>query len=502
MKETLLVLDDEQLILTSLEHLFEDDYEVLATSDAGEALRLAQEHGIAVILCDERMPGVSGHEFLRSVSEISRATRVMMSAHADMSALTEAINSGKIFAYIAKPWKPASLKTQVAAAVVHFKLVQEVERERELLRALMENIPDLIYFKDCQSRFTRGNNAHARNLGLEDPSECIGKNNFDYFKPEDALRWGLHDEEIVKSGRVQADRVEHIKSPSGGLGWWSTTKVPIFDRSGRVSGIAGISRNITALKSSEEMLREQSERNRMILETANDAFIGMDPDGTITAWNPRAELTFGWSAAEAMGRRWSDTVIAPAYREVHAQGVEHFLSGAQRSPSNQTIELVALDRDGREFPAEATIWAVRTASACSFNAFVRDITDRRRAEEARQKEVVLIELLHSVTVAANRSSTIEQTAQICLDRICAHLGWPLGHVYLRANDSSELTSARIWHIDEASLSADFREVIDLCRVAPRTGLLAMVLASGKPKWIVDLAEEDPSSGRTPGATQA
>ena len=50
------------------------------------------------------------------------------------------------------------------------------------------------------------------------------------------------------------------------------------------------------------MLREQNERNRMILETANDAFIGMDPDGTITAWNPQAELTFGWAAAEAIGR--------------------------------------------------------------------------------------------------------------------------------------------------------------------------------------------------------
>jgi PAS domain S-box-containing protein len=100
----------------------------------------------------------------------------------------------------------------------------------------------------------------------------------------------------------------------------------MFDRSGQVSGIAGISRDITALKNSEEMLREQSERNRMILETANDAFIGMDPDGSITAWNPQAELTFGWTAAEVMGRRLCDTVIAPAYREAHAHGVEHFLT--------------------------------------------------------------------------------------------------------------------------------------------------------------------------------
>src|SRR4029077_1024368 len=152
MKEKLLVLDDESLILTSLEHLFDDDYEVFTTTDAETALRLVLEHDIAVILCDERMPGVSGHEFLRRVKEVSRATRVMMSGYADMNALTEAVNSGQIFAYIAKPWEPLKLKTQVGAAAVHFKLVQEVDQERGLLRALMENIPDPIYFKDCQSR--------------------------------------------------------------------------------------------------------------------------------------------------------------------------------------------------------------------------------------------------------------------------------------------------------------------------------------------------------------
>ena len=53
----------------------------------------------------------------------------------------------------------------------------------------MENIPDLIYFKDCQSRFTRVNQAHARTLGAKDSAECIGKNDSDYFESEDALRW-------------------------------------------------------------------------------------------------------------------------------------------------------------------------------------------------------------------------------------------------------------------------------------------------------------------------
>ncbi len=115
------------------------------------------------------------------------------------------------------------------------------------------------------------------------------------------------------------------------------------------------------------MLREQSERNRMILETANDAFIGMDPDGSVTAWNPQAELTFGWRAGEVMGRRWYDTIVAPSDRGIHAGGVKHFLA-AQGLPLNRPIELTALHRDGHEFPVEATIWPVQVAGACSFNA--------------------------------------------------------------------------------------------------------------------------------------
>src|SRR5438270_5348367 len=179
--EKLLILDDERLILASLEHLFEDDYSVFATCDPDQALQLAREHDIAVILCDERMPGVSGHEFLRSVREVSKATRLMMSGYSDINAPTEAVNSGQIFAYIDKPWEPLQLKAKVGAAAVLFKAVREVDQHRALLRALMENIPDRIYFKDCESRFTRVNQAHARGLGAKDSAECIGKSDLDYF---------------------------------------------------------------------------------------------------------------------------------------------------------------------------------------------------------------------------------------------------------------------------------------------------------------------------------
>jgi two-component system sensor histidine kinase/response regulator len=488
MKDKLLILDDELLILTSLQNSFEDDYEVFTTTSAETALRLAVEHDLSVILCDERMPGVCGHQFLARVKEVSKATRVIMSGYADMNALTAAVNNGQIFAYIAKPWEPPLLKAQISAAALQFRLVQEIDHERELLRTLMENVPDLIYFKDRQSRFTRVNRAHARSLGAENSAECIGKRDSDYFPPDVTLRWLLEEEEIVSLGQPWADRIEQIRSPGGDLRWWSTTKVPMLDRQGRVSGIVGISRDISALKQSEELLREQSEHNRMILETAHDAFIGLDPDGSITAWNPQAETLFGLSAAEIMGRRLGDTVIPPADRDAHALRLQDLSTDA--ATLNHTIERVVVHRDGHAFPIEATVWVARVGSICSINAFVRDISERRRAEEARKKEMTLVQLLQSVTVAANQSSTIEQAAQLCLGHICSHTQWPVGHAYLRADNSAYGTiSSGLWHVEEEGRYEAFRAASDRWRFVEGSGLPGRILASHKPEWIADLSDQ-------------
>src|SRR6185295_8535543 len=133
------------------------------------------------------------------------------------------------------------------------------------------------------------------------------------------------------------------------------------------------------------------------VDTAHDAFLEMNPDGVVKAWNPQATQVFGWTAAEVLGQRMCDVVIAPAYREAHARVLEHFLQDLNGAQANKVIELVALHRDGHEFPVEATVWPVRARGILGFNAFVRDISERRCAEEARKKESTLVQLLQSVT---------------------------------------------------------------------------------------------------------
>ena len=135
-------------------------------------------------------------------------------------------------------------------------------------------------------------------------------------------------------------------------------------------------------KRAQEALRESEERARSIVDTAYDAFISIDVRSAITDWNRQAEVIFGWSREEAVGRRLADTIIPPELREAHELGLKHFLATGEGPVLNKRIEITALHRDGHEFPAELAVWAVGSREDCAFNAFVHDITERKQAEEA------------------------------------------------------------------------------------------------------------------------
>ena len=107
----------------------------------------------------------------------------------------------------------------------------------------------------------------------------------------------------------------------------------------------------------------------------------MSADGLIAEWNHQAEITFGWPRAEAVGRVLSETIIPPQFREAHIGGVARFLATGEGPLLNRVVEVRALRRDGSEFPAEISIAPVRMGEHYLFVAFIRDVTERKRAEE-------------------------------------------------------------------------------------------------------------------------
>lgn len=168
-------------------------------------------------------------------------------------------------------------------------------------------------------------------------------------------------------------------------------------------------------KRAEEALRQNEERTRLIVESALDAVITMNTQGLITGWNPQAQTIFGWSREDAIHRRLAETIIPPQYREAHHQGLQHFLATGEGPVLNKRIEITALHRDGHEFPVELTISPLRSGDTFTFSAFIRDITERRRSEEALQR-------------AKEAAEAANQAKSLFLTNMGHELRTPLNHI--------------------------------------------------------------------------
>ena len=132
---------------------------------------------------------------------------------------------------------------------------KELAHEQLLLRMLMDSIPDTIYFKDRQSRFTRVNRAQAEVLGLQSPDQAVGKSDGDFFTAEHAQAALADERRILESGQGLISKTERIRLADGKFRWVTATKVPLRDANGAAVGLVGISRDVTERVMADHLLR-------------------------------------------------------------------------------------------------------------------------------------------------------------------------------------------------------------------------------------------------------
>ena len=137
---------------------------------------------------------------------------------------------------------------------------------------------------------------------------------------------------------------------------------------------------------SEKALRKREAELHMVIENASDAYVCVDQDGVISQWNRQAEKIFGWSAREAIGRKLVETIIPHDMRGAHCAGMKRYLETGQRNLPSWKMELIALRRDGQTMPVEVRVTALESEGKTIFSAFLSDITERKKAEVAREYE--------------------------------------------------------------------------------------------------------------------
>jgi PAS domain S-box-containing protein len=134
-------------------------------------------------------------------------------------------------------------------------------------------------------------------------------------------------------------------------------------------------------KRADEALREGEFRNRAILESALDSIITIDHQGRIMEFNPAAEKTFGYKRAEAIGKQMADLIIPHAVRDKHYRGLAHYLATGDGPILDKRLEMTAMRADGTEIPIELAVTRIGTGGAPMFTGYIRDITQRKQAEE-------------------------------------------------------------------------------------------------------------------------
>jgi PAS domain S-box-containing protein len=140
---------------------------------------------------------------------------------------------------------------------------------------------------------------------------------------------------------------------------------------------------------STALIRQSERLRRAVLDTAGDAYIAMDPDGTVTDWNPAAERLLGWPAEQALGSLLSALIIPPGHRAGHDHGLRRFLLTEEPALPDGTLRLSTRHRDGSDVPVEMTLSRMRWGDSWRFHAFLRDDTERLR----RQAELTASETM-------------------------------------------------------------------------------------------------------------
>ena len=262
------------------------------------------------------------------------------------------------------------------------RVEEELARERNLLRTLIDTLPDYIYTKDRECRFLVSNTANVRLLGAVNEEEIRHKSVLDLCPPDLAKRFLEDDRAVISTGEPLLDREEPYFDAKGVERTLLTTKRPLRDTAGEIIGLVGISRDITEHKQAERALRESEKKFRALFEHSQESIFILDPhDSTVVLpvvdCNEIACRQHGYGCEELVGRSFGQ--IDAAARS--PQQVEALVQRV-REQGLARVETQHQGKDGICLDLESWVSFITVGNRELMLYVARDISERRKAEEA------------------------------------------------------------------------------------------------------------------------
>jgi PAS domain S-box-containing protein len=247
------------------------------------------------------------------------------------------------------------------------------------LASILDNTSSVVYMKDLDGHYLVVNDRFEKLAGVPH-EQAIGQTDHELFPKYLADGFRATDRKVLKSDEA-LETEEVVPDPPKGERTYIAARFRLVDEQGEPYAVCGVWTDITERIRAERQLKESKEQLRTIIETAHDAFVSIDDHGDVTGWNSQAEATFGWSRTQAVGRPIHELIIPRRFHHGHVEGLAHFRRTGKAPLLGRRMELTAVHRDGHEFPIELAVAAQRTKSGHVFNAFLHDISERKRAEE-------------------------------------------------------------------------------------------------------------------------
>lgn len=288
---------------------------------------------------------------------------------------------------------PEQLETALQAAYeAGVKMQEDADRYRDhFFQQLMQMLPDYVYFKDLQSRFIIVNPAQARHLGLETPEEAIGKSDFDFFRKEFAQAKYDAEQEIIRTGVGFLFQEEHHFLESGEEQWDLSTKLPLYDLEGKISGIFGLSRNITDKKLSELELENQKALLETIVEILPCRVFVRDLEGRFLLINQEYRKWIQVSRQEKIEGKYLEEVVEDEkIRRIKQEDLSIIKSG--KSIKNQIMFDESPLQRGRWVLASKVPLRTSDGGIQGMVGMTLDVTEQKQAEErARVAQSALLQ---------------------------------------------------------------------------------------------------------------
>ena len=257
---------------------------------------------------------------------------------------------------------------------------EALAKEQALLRTLVDHLPVCVYLKDRAMRKTLANPADLRNLGAASEAEVLGKMDSDFFPPEQAAGFYANDQQVLQTGLPLLNHEEKIARPDGSTRWILTSKVPLTDSAGQVTGLAGIALDITERKQLEAALLESEDRLRFALDEIETGAWEIDLVDHSTYRSLKHDQIFGY---ETILPQWTYEMFLEHVVPEDRAGVDQKFQQALKTRGDWQFECRILRRDGAErwIMAKGRHRFDSGSQPRRLAGIVQDITQRKQLEE-------------------------------------------------------------------------------------------------------------------------